>query len=356
MIYFVAKTGMEIFDLCRAYGLATLLDTFSPEETRTLIKDAGLFYLIEQRGEKISPEFLNDAKWAQFFEKDFGQRVWNKVFLTYKDKWSQMAMKVKETLIENFEDIIERAKVLTYSLDISTTSGETLPGPLDPSVFKGLRGKTRGDYSEAQTRVDKENWALACLGGAISGRYKVQKSQGNKWDYFVVFPAPEKVYLDNFRKIRESTYTIGLKYLSAQNAAAHFSVILAQKMSEMAASISQFSDRYSGIFYFSMVQSGQQFKPSTGGKLSLYPLMELAYSGKPEIQEIFNIWNYLFKKGSVQGYEDLGLSLTEFIMHPTLDSYEKHARIFLRYILRGKIKAINFYTEKKILEVIKYAK
>lgn len=357
MIYYVAKTGMEIFDLCRAYGLATMLDAVSPEEIRTVIRDSGSFYLIEQTGEKLLPELLNESKWSQLFDKDFRQRVWNQVFLTYKEKWYQMVMKVKGTLNNNFDNIVKMAKSPNYFPIISTSSGETLSGPLDPSVFKGLRGRTRGDYSEGQTKVDKESWALACLGGAISGRYKVQRGQGNKWDYFVIFPAPDRVDLDNFRKIRETTAAVSLKYLSAQNAAAHFSVVLAQKMREMVArSQSQFFDKYSGLLYFSMVQTGQQFKPSTGGRLSLYPLMQLAYSGKQEIEDLFNVWNYIFKRGSVQGCEDLGLSLTEFIMHPNLDSYERHARILLRYILKGEIKSINVYTEKCIKEVIEYVK
>ncbi len=269
MIYLVAKTGMEIFDLCRAYGLAILLDSVSPEEIRTLIRDAGAFYLIEQTGEKLSPELLNEQNrnWMQLFENG----DWRQVFLTYKDKYNNQVRKVNETLMENFDSIIEKAKDPTYSPAISPSSGETLPGPLDPSAFKGLRGKTRGDYAEGQTKVDKESWALACLGAAISGRYKNQRSQGNRWDYFVIFPAPENLYLDNFRYIKESTYAISLKYLSAQNAAAHFSIILAQKMREMVASKAKFSDRYSCLFYFSIIQTGQQYKPSTGGRLSLYP-------------------------------------------------------------------------------------
>ncbi len=356
MIYFVAKTGMEIFDLCRAYGLATLLDCTGLEDMRTIIRDAGAFYLIEQTGEKLSRELLNKAKWIQLFDADFGHGAWKQIFLTYKNKWNKMLGKVKKTLSENFESIIEKAKDPTYLPAISTSSGETFPGSIEPSVFKGLRGKTRGDYLESQTKVDKESWALACLGGAMSGRYKVQRGQGNKWDYFVIFPAPERVELDNFRKIRESTYTVNLKYLSAQNAAAHFSVILTKQMRQMAANLSEFSDRYSSLFYFSLVQTGQQFKPLTGGKLSLYPLMELAYSENPEIEAVLNTWIYLFKKGTERGGEDLGFSLTEFIMHPSLDSYEKHVQIFLRYNLNKKVKSANLYTEKNIGEVIKYVK
>ncbi|MBC7362798.1 MAG: hypothetical protein H5U06_11065 [Candidatus Aminicenantes bacterium] len=298
-------------------------------------------------------EFLEkNVGWDQLFESN----NWNKVFLTYKDKWPQQVERVKKILSEDLNKI-ERTFQRPDSLpEISTAKGETLSGPLDPSAFKGLRGKTRGDYSEGQTKVDSYNWALACLGGSIAGRYSVQRSQGNKCNYFVVFPVPQKIELSNFLEIRESVYAKGLSYLSVQNAAAHFAVLLSEKMMELFFSKSQFSDKFSGIFYFSLVQTGQQFKPSSGGNLSLYPLMELAFSKNPVVADVFKNWDYLFRKGSVKGCEDLGLAITNFIMHPTLESYETHARIFLRYIIEGEVKGENYYSENSLKEVINYAK
>jgi hypothetical protein len=354
--YFIAKSGLEIFDLCRAYGLAALLDTASPEGDIPVIKDAGSFYLIELPVQGVSRNLLlNNPAWHQFFEDNPKDRIWKKLFLTDKQNWSKKVDRAKNILSEDLEKIVKDSQDPVHFPTISSSKGETLSGPLDPSAFKGLRGKTRGDYSEGQTKVDRHSWALACLGGAIAGRYKIQRAQGNKWNYYVTFPVPQKIEFNNFREIREKTYTIGLKYISGQHAAAHFSVLLAQKMRELAASKSQFSDRFSGVFYFSMVQSGQQFKPSAGGNLSLYPLMELAYSGNPDIEEVFQVWNYLFRKGSVQGYEELGVAITDLIMHPTLETYEKHARIFLRFMLKGEVKSVNYYTEKSIKEVINYA-
>ena len=357
MPYLITKTGLEIFDLCRAYGLAALLDTASPEEYFLVINDAGSHYLIDLPSTEISKDFLiNNNAWHQFFESDSKERVWNNLFLTDKQNWSHKVAKVKKILSDNLDKIVEKFQNHGNLPEISTTKGETLSGSLDPSAFKGLRGKTSGDYSEAQTKVDGLNWALACLGGAIAGRYKILRAQGNKWNYYVTFPVPQKIEFNNFREIRERTYTIGLKYISGQHAAAHFSVCLAQKMRELAASKSQFSDRFSGVFYFSMVQSGQQFKPASGGNLSLYPLMELAYSENPNIEKVFEVWNYFFRKGSVKGCEDLGVAITDFIMHPTLESYERHIQIFLRYMLRGEVKGINYYSEKSLREVINYVK
>ncbi len=356
MQYYIMKTGLEIFDLCRAYGLATFIDFASAENTSPIIYDARSFYIIEHESIEISKErLIKNVGWHSLFEESPDERTWSRVFLTDKKNWPKKVKRVKEILTKNAEDILKDYRDPYRYPQISSNKGETLSGPLDPSAFKGLRGRTRGDYAEGQTKVDNFNWALACLGGSISGRYKNQKAQGNKWEYFVVFPVPERIELKNFREIRNSTYTVGLKYLSVQNAAAHFSVLLAEKMREMAASKSQFRDTFSGLFYFSIVQSGQQFKPSLGGNLSLHPLMTLALTGNPIVAKVFNVWDYLFRKGSVQGREDLGEAITQFIMNPSLETYENHIKVFLRYVsMPREIKTANVYDDEAIKEVIKY--
>ena len=358
MPYFIPRTGLDIFDLCRAYGLATVLDYASPEGETPVISESGSFYLIEHQGIDLSSERLRDnTGWHALFEETPDDRIWSRVFLTDKQNWPKKTDRVKEVLTKDFEKIIEEAKDPANVPQITSNKGETLSGPLDPSAFKGLRGKTKGDYSEGQTKVDSYNWALSCLGGAISGRYRIQKAQGNKWDYFVIFPVPQRVEIKSFREIRNSTYTIGLKYLSVQNAAAHFSVVLAEKMRAMVASKSQFADRFSGLYYFSLFQSGQQYKPSSGGNVSLYPLMELAFSGRPNVAKVFEVWNYLFRKGSVQGCEDLSEAITQLVMNPSLETYENHVKVFLKYISKPReIKSANIYDTETLKEVIGYVK
>ncbi|MEW6571784.1 MAG: hypothetical protein AB1390_11555 [Nitrospirota bacterium] len=358
MNYYLPKTGLEIFDLCRAYGIAMLLDYASPEGETPIISDRGSLYLIEHDTTDVSKDrlFKNPA-WHSLFEESPDDRTWSRIFLTDKQNWSKKVKKVKDILSKEAEKIIKDFQSPANHLpEISSDKGETLSGSLDPAAFKGLRGRTRGDYSEGQTKVDSHNWALACLGGAISGRYKIQKAQGNKWNYFVIFPVPQRVEINNFRQIRNSTYAIGLKYLSVQNAVAHFSIILAEKMRALAASKSQFADRFSGIFYFSMVQSGRQFKPSTGGNLSLYPLMELAVSENPNVARVLEVWNYLFRKGSVKGCEDLAEAITEFIMCPTPESYERHAKVFLRYMVSKEVKLENLYDKSTLKGAMSYVK
>ncbi|MGQ9472361.1 MAG: hypothetical protein ACUVR0_11845, partial [Candidatus Aminicenantales bacterium] len=58
MNFFIPKTGLEIFDLCRAYGLAVLLDRAVPEEGRPVIKEAGYYYIVEAQVADLRRESL----------------------------------------------------------------------------------------------------------------------------------------------------------------------------------------------------------------------------------------------------------------------------------------------------------
>lgn len=365
MIWYITKTGLEIFDLCRAYGLAALIDFATPEEMATVIIDGGTHYLVENEGRGLyKSSLIGNPGWQQIFADESSEIPWNKVFLTDKNnntdknnKWKKKRDLVEKILNEDVEKIISDFQNPAKVARILSTNGETLPGPLEPSAFKGLRGKTRGNYSEGQTKVDEHNWALACLGAVISGRYRLQRAQGNKFDYYVCFPMPQKIEFSNFRAIREATYSGGYKYLSVQNGAAHFSVCLAEMIRKSLASNRNFTDRFSGVLYFSMVQSGKQPKPASGGIISLYPLMELAYSGNPEVGDVFAVWDYLFRIGGKPGNEDVALALTDFITHPSIETYERHTRVFLRYSLNNRrLKREYYYSEKSLMEVIKYVK
>jgi len=85
--------------------------------------------------------------------------------------------------------------------------------------------------------------------------------------------------------------------------------------------------------------------------------MELASSGRLNVQRIFEVWNYLFRKGSVQGCEDIAESITAFIMHPSLTTYENHIKVFMKYISRPReIKSANLYDEETLKEVMAYVK
>ncbi|HZP27027.1 MAG TPA: hypothetical protein VFB90_08280, partial [Dehalococcoidia bacterium] len=67
-------------------------------------------------------------------------------------------------------------------------------------------------------------------------------------------------------------------------------------------------------------------------------------------QRRVKVWLYLFRRGSARGNEDLAAAITDLVMHPTLDSYERHVRVFARYIAQGA-KTEFQYDEQSLKEV-----
>jgi len=317
------------------------------------IADAGPLYLIDFPNGKPSAARLMDAHnggWREAFVvgdfRDVLSPQWNSLLVTDRaEHRERKRANAKRILEEGFDNLLDNAGKppgLMTDLDGS----ETLPGGLDPVAFKGLRGRTRGQYTEGQTKVDPLNWALACLGGALARRSVYQRNAG----YFVVYPVPELVRWADFREVRKETQGERLNYLSVQNAAAHYSVLLAERLRRLAASGLAHASRYSNLVYFSLFKTGNQWKPGNAGRLNLQPLLDLALQRPDEAEGVFKVWEYLFRRGSVQGNEDLALAISELIMHPTLRSYERHVRVLARHIAQGA-KVEYQYREQTLREV-----
>ena len=350
MRYAVLKSGFEIFDTCRAYGLAELLHCLRRGEAAPIIQDTGQAYLIEVEAPDSAPDLATSEEWLAVME----QSAWQQVFLTYKAKWAEQRDKVRRAVEQQWQTIL-RQSVAGLSADFGGPC--TLPGPLDPAAFKGLKGLTATAYSEAATAADEMNWALACLGAAVAQRYRPQKVTGAKWEYYVTLPIPDLVRFSDFQAIRELVYQQGLNYHGLRNAVAHFSVLLADAVRQRAAGNPLLPLRFSGVLYFSLFPSGNQYKPAAGGIFQVGGLMELALSGRPSVAEAFATWNYLFRRGSHQGSEDLAEAITDLVMAPSLESYYDHARVFLRYVMKSRkgVKDDDLYTEDALREVMNYA-
>lgn len=355
MRFWITKSGLEIFDVARAYGLAALLSYADEAQSASpVVSDAGAVYCVDLPGGKPSASRLksgaNNSGWLEAFAiDDFRNPLspqWNSLFVTDTAEFKKKKRKAARDLLKTrLDDLLGRAKQPGLVADFE--SGETLPGGLDPVAFKGLRGRTRGQYTEGQTKVDQLNWALACLGGALAGRFLYQRGAG----YFVVYPVPESMDWTDFREVRKKTYGQRLSYLSVQNAAAHYSVVLAEHLRSRAASGLVSTTRYSNLLYFSLFKTGNQWKPGNAGRLNLQPLLDLALGRPHDAAGVFKVWQYLFRRGSKRGNEDLALAVTDLIMHPTLDSYERHVRVFTRHIAQGA-KTDFLYSEQSLKEVI----
>lgn len=348
--YLILKSGLPALDTTRAYGLAQLLQALAEDQATPRILDQGGAFALSLPMQPNPAGLRGSDLWRAIF----ADNNWQRVFLTYKSKWSSQRDKVRETLESQVEDVL--AQAARDGLALSFDGGFALPGPLDPTGFKGLKGLTAGSYSEGQTTVDNLNWALGCLGGVIAQRYKIQKAIGNKWEYYVTLPVPEEVRFSDFHAIRQLVYDKGLSYNGVRNAAAHFSLLLADAIGKKGRGNPQFPARFSNVLYFALFQSGQQFKPSVGGMVNVGRLIEIALSRPDAAPEMFKTWDYLFRRGSAQGNEDLAQVITELVMAPSLETYYRHARIFNRYIVdRNKgVKHENLYTEKALEEVMHY--
>jgi hypothetical protein len=345
----ILKSGLTIFDATRAYGLAQLLQVLAAGKSSPKISDQDQVFVLTI----ATPKTSSDWKKSDLWRAVFAENNWQRVFLTYKKAWSGQRDKVRKTLESGAEQCLQKAEKGGLVVNFE---GESLPGPLDPVGFKGLKGLTAGNYSEGQTLVDEINWALGCLGAAVAQRYKVQKAFGNKWEYYVTLPVPEEVLFSDFNQVRQLVYDKGLAYSGVRNAAAHFTLLLADAVRQKAEGNPRFPARFSNVLYFSLFQSGQQFKPSVGGSVSLIKIIDLSLSRPDVASEMFKVWDYLFRRGSAQGNEDLALAVTELVMTPSLDTYYRHARIFNRYIVdRTKgVKHDNLYTEAALREVMNY--
>lgn len=351
MEYVIVKSGLQIFDTARAYGLAQLLQVLTEGESSPTISDHGAIFLLSLPTTPRGAAMNNSDLWRAVFDDD----NWQRIFLTYKGAWSSQRDTVRRTLESHWPDILSKAKA--DGLTVSFDGKFALPGPLEPAGFKGLKGLTAGSYSEGQTAVDACNWTLACLGGAIAQRYKIQKAPGNKWEYYVTLPVPEEVRFSDFHEVRRLVYDKGLSYNGVRNAAAHFSLLLANAIREKSQGNPNFPARFSTVHYFLLFQVGQQFKPSTGGAINISKLVEIATSDPQTALEMFETWDYMFRRGSAQGGEDLSLAITELVINPSLETFYHHARIFNRYIVdRSKgVKQEHLYTETTLQEVMRYA-
>ncbi|MGC8793658.1 MAG: hypothetical protein ACP5U2_09745 [Bryobacteraceae bacterium] len=349
MQYFVLKSGFEILDVCRAYGLAQVLHALARGTAAPVISDAGQGFVIEMDPPPASMDPSGSDEWQAVFSLN----TWEHVFLTYKAKWTEQRDKVGVAFERRLKELLDKD---AGDLAVNFDGPCTLPGALEPGAFKGLKGLTARDYAEGPTSADELNWALACLGAVVAQRYRPQRVTGGKREFYVTLPVPEKVRFSDFHAVRQLVYDKEVSYHGVRGAVAHFSVLLADAVRDKAAGNPHFPLRFSGVLYFSMFRSGNQYKPAIGGAFQTGKLIAMALSGRSAVADVFKTWDYLFRRGATTGAEDLADAATELIMAPSLDSYFRHARVFLRYIVDSnkKVKSENLYTEQGLMEVMNY--
>lgn len=361
--FFVTKSGLEIYDLCRAYGLALVLDklkNLKNSDEEVVIKDVGFYYLIE------SPE-INNVKDKKFIKSLIPERIpqgeerrtiearWDQVLRTYKVKGDIEKKKklssFKEILKNNLEQIINNYSNL--NLQISEKNTETLYGTIDPIAFKGVREVKKGvRYNEGGPyKVKESDLVLSAIGSAwieiwITGREGIIGILGK--------PGIKGIGISEIRNIKK----IVIDQINFHGGGVLPTIVWCAV--SLLYTIINFKEEkifgmFDGLYFNSLKWTGNQPKPEKGGKFSLEFLNKLAEKlSRDDLLMLTNIWMNIFKISSRGGLENLGISLAEFISNPSLSKFENYIKIHLHLKLNQKVGIL--YNEKLIKEITKYVK
>jgi hypothetical protein len=315
-----------MLDVLRAYGLAYTISA-SSQEAEVMIQDYGHTYIISVKGDlpqTVSPQLFVDSD------------GWSRVFQTMRERKDATKLHPKKDV----EKILKKelTKLLTTHEDPSfqPTLGNTIEDgrplyqSIDVSAAKGFREEKRGQtYHEgSQLYVDKYSWAIACIGGAFfSSSY---------WggDFILnLIPNPFKVWMLQHRQIRDDLKKEHICNASVNVALVHYSVKLARiLMSRKEAR----NIKYSSVIFNTMRKTGQQPKPSGGGKYSLALLerfIQLGWDGGLALEKIDKIMASGFVKGVKQ---ELAFAFAELILHPSLRNLVRCEDLYIRaYINEG---------------------
>lgn len=365
MPYYVMKTGLPMFDACRAYGLAMVIERLAQATDAVAdvtITDMGPLYLIDGPSSDelatVKPEGLLDDLFAL-------TDGWCGAFLTTGR--ATKAERLKPASRSNIEERLQSVRQQIVDLgswinqigqmlpvELKSTSGEgfeSLPASLDVSASKGIRRAKRDGYSEGeQLYVPIAHWAIGLLGSAHFIRWAWA---GN--DYAGLLATPRFVTMRNHRDIKAITDTTYLASVSTSTVAGHYAVQMSNTLCRKKADPSTYADCYDVLVVQTMTYSGQQWKANSGVIFPLEYPMRLIDSSLPIAAEVFSLWDRVFRWGSIKGNETLALTLAEFLGQPNLETFERHARVHLKMtILDDKQRPFPPYQEDWIKEVLRY--
>jgi len=348
MPYYITKTGLDAFDAARAWGLAVVLNVLTEDEVA--IRDDEWAFILEPAAQLPSnPAIVNNLAWRTLtFEQG-----WWRVFITLRGGWSSARDKVQSVIERQLTNLLGSLQNLNT---VGFGTGESLPGGLDPTGFKGLRHTTRAQYKEGQLNVPEDHWALACLGMATCGTYRYAKEAGQS-NWLVLLPVPQEAQFSYFRDVQDLFRLPDLKYLKyhgVQNAAAHYAVQLAERLRRRAAAQGSLQDRYSAVLYFKLFGAGQQMKPAQGNQLRLETLMDAIARDPHGTQPMLEWLDYCFRLGATKGAEDLALAATELVMRWDLEAYDRLVRVAIRCQAQGRIRRENLPETSTLKEVMSH--
>lgn len=340
MVYYITKTGLDAFDTARAWGLGVVLNFMTGDDVQII--DQHWAYSINPNSSVRTTQSFSNPAWTNLFQG----KSWKQVFVTSIGNWENKRDEVKKVIEQEINLLLDNLQDPKNTVRFDR--GESLPGGLDPSGFKGLRHATRAKYQEGQLKVPKDHWALACLGMATCGIYyrRTKSRRGQRPDeHLALLPVPYTVRFSHFRDVQE-LFTKGsdLQYHGVQNAAAHYAVQLAEHLRSRAAAKGSLQDCYSAVLYFTLMKPDKRtanWKPAQGNQLSLRPLMNAIKCDPHRTQFMLRWLDSCFRLGSTKGAEDLAFAATELVMRWDLDAYDRLVRVAVRILARQQVRKKN---------------
>jgi len=334
---FLNKTGFEMFDALRAFGLAYLVK--NPDDiTDIRIQDLGHLYLVSTEGKlpsNVNPQlFVDNDGWGQVFQTVRERKDAKKKF-PRKD--------VEEILSTEYQEILKTHSDPGFHPVIGNVvkDGRAIYQSIDVSAAKGFREEKKGvTYHEgSQLYTDKHSWAIACIGSVFFNYHRVGS------DFILnLVPNPTDVWLIQHRQIRDDLSKENICNISANVALAHYSVKMASVIARRKAAR---SSKYDSIIFNVMRRTGQQPKPGGGGKFGLSLMEQFLQdpAGFDALEKIDIIMSNGYAKGIKQ---ELTFSFAEFIIHPSLRTFIRCEDLYIR----ARISKNVMLWDKKPLEVL----
>jgi hypothetical protein len=334
--FFVNKTGLDLFDAFRAYGLAIAVKGFKPGDIK--IEDFGSAYVVQFEGEL--PKYPDS--------QIFGGDGWRRIFRTFRERKDAKRKHpkdiVKGVLVQDFNKVLQIHQDPDFmpQIDDKVKDGITLYQSIDVSAAKGFREtKLCKSYHEGtQIQVDKYSGAIAYLGAAHFGCWQ------EGVDFITcLLPNPFKVLFLSARQVQRDLTNENLCRVSSSVTLAHYSVrlmILLQKHK-----ITDSEVAYDSVLFNVMRKTGQQPKPAGGGRYELDFLKEVAQE-----RETLIMMDKIFNMGFVKGIkQDMAMRLADFVLDPSLENFRKYQNLHLRaYLNKEKVPHWNDRTWGEVMK------
>jgi hypothetical protein len=336
VFYYIMKTGLSMFDPCRAYGLALVLDRLGAgisDRDCVQIEDLGGWFRLT--GPDIS-SLPSGAPWGAFDDLLAASDGWCGVLLTTgrtpaESRLSRIGRKNVLGKVEIVRQVLQQypARLHFYMSPVpcdmrsSLAAGFcSLPASLDASAVKGVRRpklntSTIGD----QLYVPEEEWAIALLGGATFVRWVWTHG-----DYLALLPEPRRIYLRDHQAacaMENTGYVCGA---APRAAAAHHSIRLIRALDRIPAGHDRGDCVYGNMIFQGMAFVGNQWKSKSGGVFPLELLLRIGDSSSEVADRLLSMWDSLFRWASADGNGALGVALADFLADPSLARFGHYVR------------------------------